>query len=432
MVQPATISPHNTTRCVADRRSIITSPTEIAIIGAGPYGLSIAAHLRAQGASFRIFGEPMLNWRTHMPKGMHLKSEGFASTLFDPAGRFSMRNYCAEKAIPYADEGLPVSLETFCSYGVAFQKQMVPSLDTRAVTALEQIHGGFRLTLSDGERLEARQVIVATGISYYEYLPEEIRGLPRSHCSHSADNQDLSAYRGREVLVLGRGASSTDIAALLLDHGAKVQLVSRDPVEFHLPPGDKPRSLWQRIRNPNLGLGPNWRSAIFTFFAGQFRLLPLSLRQGIISRHLGPAAVWFIREKLENKVSMRAGFTIKAAEVRGDRVHVRFNHRDGSTLDVEVDHVIAGTGYHVDLKRLPYLGEALREQIRLEGTAPALSGHFESSVPGLYFVGLSSALTFGPLTRFAVGAGFTARRISAHLRRRSPRRSAEELLSVRP
>lgn len=372
----------------------------------------------------------MLNWRTHMPKGMHLKSEGFASTLFDPAGRFHMRNYCAEKSIPYAEEGLPVSLETFCSYGVAFQKQMVPSLDMRAVTALERMHGGFRLTLSDGERVEARRVICATGISYYEYLPEEIRGLPRSHCTHSADNQDLSAYRGREVLVLGRGASSTDIAALLLDHGAKVQLVSREPVEFHLPPGKKPRSLWQRMCNPNLGLGPNWRSAIFTFFAGQFRFLPLHLREGIISRHLGPAAVWFIRDKLVNKVSMRSGLSLHSAEVRGDRVHVRFTQRDGSTVELEADHVIAGTGYHVDLKRLPYLAESLRSQLKLEGAAPALSGNFESSVPGLYFVGLSSALTFGPLTRFAVGAGFTARRISAHLRRRTPRRSAEELLSV--
>lgn len=370
-------------------------------------------------------------WRSRMPKGMHLKSDGFASSLFDPDRRCTLRRYCGEKAIPYADLGLPVALETFWSYGLAFQKQMVPSLDRRTVAALERAPEGFRLCLSDGETLLARRVIVATGITYFEYLPEELRSLPRSHCSHSADNHDLSRYRGREVLVLGRGASSTDIAALLLDQGASVQIVSRQPVEFHLPPGDKPRPLWQRLRNPNLGLGPSWRSAVYTFFAGQFRFLPLDLRLRIVKRHLGPAAVWFIRDKLVASVPMRSGYTVLGAEVRNERVHVQFEHHDGSTLELVADHVIAGTGYQADLGRLPFLDDALRSQIKLAGTSPALSRHFESSVPGLYFVGLLSAVTFGPLVRFAHGAGFTARNISAHLRRHRLRPATEDLLSAR-
>lgn len=414
------------------RRSIITTPADVVIIGAGPYGLSIAAHLRAAGVSFRIFGEPMMNWRSRMPKGMHLKSDGFASSLFDPERRLTLRSYCEEKAIAYADLGLPVALETFCSYGLAFQKQLVPALDTRTVAALDRAPQGFRLSLSDGETLQARRVIVATGITYLEYLPEELRSLPRSHCSHSADNQDLSRYRGREMLVLGRGASSTDIAALLLDQGASVQIVSRQAVEFHLPPGAKPRPLWQRLRNPNLGLGPSWRSAVYTFFAGQFRFLPLDLRLRIVKRHLGPAAVWFIRDKLVQGVPMHSGYTVLGAEVRNERVHMQFKHQDGSTLELAADHVIVGTGYQADLRRLPFLNPALRSQIKLAGASPALSGHFESSVPGLYFVGLLSAATFGPLTRFAHGAGFTARNISAHLRRRRPQRASEDLIGSNP
>jgi thioredoxin reductase len=373
-----------------------------------------------------------MNWRSRMPKGMHLKSDGFASSLIDPQRRFTLRKYCGDQGIPYADLGLPVALETFWSYGLAFQKQMVPSLDTRTVAELSRTPEGFRLTLSDGERLAARRVIVATGITYFEYLPEELRSLPRSHCSHSADNHDLSRFRGREVLVLGRGASSTDIAALLLDQGASVQIVSRQPVEFHQPPGKKPRSLWQRIRNPNLGLGPSWRSAVYTFFVGQFRFLPVDLRLRIIKRHLGPAAVWFIRDKLVQSVPMRSGYTLRGAAVRDDRVHIQFTHRDGSTLELQADHVIAGTGYQADVKLLPFLDDALRSQIALEGTSPALSRNFESSVPGLYFVGLLSAVTFGPLTRFAHGAGFTARNISAHLRRRRAQRATEDLIGSNP
>jgi len=279
---------------------------DVAIIGAGPYGLSIAAHLRAVGVSFRIFGEPMKNWRSRMPEGMHLKSDGFASSLFDPGRLFTLAKYCTDEGIPYADLGLPIALETFSSYGNAFQQRMVPSLDTRSVAKLECSGDGFRLRLIDGEELDARRVVIATGISYFEYLPSELAHLPRTRCSHSADNRDLSGYEGRHVLVLGRGASSTDIAALLLDHGASVQIVSREPVIFHLPPGDKPRTMWQRIRHPNFGLGPSFKSAVYTLFPDLFRRLPVRLRQRIVRRHLGPAAVWFIRDKLVGRVSMRS------------------------------------------------------------------------------------------------------------------------------
>ena len=127
---------------------------------------------------------------------------------------------------------------------------------------------------------------------------------------------------------------------------------------------------------------------------------------------------------------MHSGYRLQHAEVRNGRVHVRFaKQEDGSILQFEVDHVIAGTGYRVDLKRLPFLDDATRSRIRLEGSSPLLSRHFESSIPGLYFVGLASAVSFGPLTRFAYGAGYTARILTAYLRRNPARRTAEILCS---
>jgi Pyridine nucleotide-disulphide oxidoreductase len=409
------------------REPITSTSTDVAVIGAGPYGLSIAAFLRAADVPFRIFGEPMLNWRSKMPQGMHLKSDGFASSLFDPEGRFTLRRYCAEHGIEYRDLGLPIALQTFWSYGMAFQKQMVPTLDPRSVANLERTGKGFRLTLSDGSAVDARRVIVATGISCFEYLPPELQRLPATHCSHSADNQDLSKFAGRRVLVIGRGASSTDVAAILLDCGAKVEIVSREPIIFHDPPPPKPRTLWQRTKQPNLGLGPSFRSAVYTAFAGQFRFLPLHIRQRIVTRHLGPAAVWYIRDKLQRHVPMHSGLTFQAAEVRGpEEIAVTFTRQDGTSMHVLVNHVIAGTGYRVDLSRLKFL-DGLRPELALAGTSPALSGAFESSVPGLYFVGLASALTFGPLTRFAPGAGFPARRLCAHLRRGRARQTVEAL-----
>src|SRR5580692_9850358 len=112
-----------------------------AIIGAGPYGLSVAAHLRRSGVPFRIFGRPMDSWRAHMPKGMSLKSDGFASNLSDPDDRFTMEKFCAERGIPYAHTGIPVKLDTFTEYGLAFQERVVPELEDKMVASIERSSG---------------------------------------------------------------------------------------------------------------------------------------------------------------------------------------------------------------------------------------------------------------------------------------------------
>src|SRR5271155_6285976 len=93
--------------------------TPVAIVGAGPYGLSVAAHLRRAQIDFRIFGSPMSRWRWHMPKGMFLKSEGFASNLSDPAARCTLARYCSENGNPYGDQGKPVPLDVFTRYALA-------------------------------------------------------------------------------------------------------------------------------------------------------------------------------------------------------------------------------------------------------------------------------------------------------------------------
>src|SRR5271169_6945356 len=127
-----------------------------AIIGAGPYGLSIAAHFRRQGIPFRIFGRPMDSWLAHMPKGMMLKSDGFASNIYDQENAFTLGQFCAEQGIEYADTGVPVRLETFAAYGLAFRDRMVPELEDKLVTSVDRLPGGFLLQLDDGETVQAR------------------------------------------------------------------------------------------------------------------------------------------------------------------------------------------------------------------------------------------------------------------------------------
>jgi thioredoxin reductase len=391
--------------------------TGVTVVGAGPYGLSAAAHLRARGLNVRIIGNPMQSWRKKMPKDMLLKSAGFASNLSDPNQTFTLRDFCGAEGVPYRDVDHPIPLETFISYGMAFQQRFVPDVEDDRLVELTGCPGGFDLRLESGTSFKSQKVVVAVGIDYFRYLPDPLAVLSRTFCTHSADHRDLDGFKGRDVAVIGGGSSATDLAILLHEAGANVQLIVRKPsVHFGGPwaGGEKGRPLWKRIRAPISGIGPGWRSRIFTDAPWVYRYLPEDVRVRFAANFLGPSGGWFMKERGEG-VPFLLNHQLRGAEIAGDRVRLHLSTPDGIERSLSVDHVIAATGYKVDVHRLPFLNPDIRQQLALAGQSPRLSRHLESSVPGLYFIGAISATTFGPSMRFVVGARFTARTLADHL-----------------
>lgn len=385
----------------------------VAIVGAGPFGLSLAAHLRSAGIDFRIFGKPMHRWRNQMPKGMFLKSEGMASNLSSPGCTHTLARYCADNRLPYADWGVPVALDVFLKYALAFQRELVPEVEEVYVRRVEADNRGFELRLENGATVRAGKVVVATGLEHTIQIPPALAQLPQELLSHTSDHEDLGRFYEKEVTVVGGGQSALETATLLAEEGASVTVIVRKPsLRWNSFPQIGPRSLYRRLRCPRSGLGDGFQLWAYATAPMLFRYLPLDVRLRKVKSTLGPSGAWWLKQRAEGRLRILAGHSVRTARTQHGRAVLNIGGPDGGVFDIEADHVIAGTGYKFDVHRLPFLAQTICSRLRTEDQMPVLSSGFESSVPHLYFTGLSSANAFGPVMRFLVGADYTARVIT--------------------
>lgn len=393
----------------------MTDSVEVAVVGAGPYGLSVAAHLSAAGVSYRHFGVPMKLWRTMMPKGMYLKSQGFASNLSDPRGEKTLEAFCAAAGRPYKYYGLPVALDTFVAYGQWFAEQLSLPVDETLVTSLSRDNGGFLVGTVGTERLRARKVVLAIGVEHFAYLPAPFSGLPKELCGHTSAYTNLSAFKGRRVIVIGAGQSSLESAALLHEGGADVEVLVREPnVVWNGLPLAPDRPFLQRLREPEAGLGSGWSTWFYSNHPELFRRLPASTRVHRSRTALGPAGASWLRPRVEGQFPVRTGNTVTAAVADGDQVKLTVD-ANGARKEFTADHVIAGTGYRWDLSKVSFLDTDLKSALRTVGGGPLVGQGYESAVPGLFVVGPVVAPSMGPVMRFVFGAEHAATTVARQL-----------------
>ena len=386
------------------------------IVGAGPYGLSIAAHLKAAGISYQMYGTPLESWRKFMPAGMVLKSERFASNLWDPNGQFTLERYSAEHGIPYQAAGNPLSLADFLRYADWFRERAVGESIDAKVTRLQRTRTGFLLDFAGAPALEARRVVLATGHMAFRVIPDELAGLPEALCCHSSNIHDLLGYAGRDVTLIGAGQSALETAALLHEAGARVRVIVRSGEVRWNAPRNGERPLAHKIRNPESGIGFGWESFVVSEMPQWFRrVFPADLRHRYVARTWGPAGAYWLRQRVEGRIEVLLNCRVRQAQAEQGRVRLEVQGPDG-TNTVMTDQVIAATGYKVDLDRVEYLDPDLKQSIAREGGAPVLDSHFETSVPGLFVVGIGSAPTFGPVMRFMFGAKHVAPALTRRLR----------------
>lgn len=381
---------------------------DVAIIGAGPYGLSAGVHLKAKGIAACVFGEPMEFWANKMPEGMLLRSPRVASNLSDPDRAFTLETYeAASKKEPRA----PLPLDTFVEYGRWFRHQLSSDLDQRSVLRVDREQSRFRLTLQDGSEIRTSRVVVAAGIGPFRKKPSVFQNMSPQHVMHCYEGRDVRRFAGKRVAVIGAGQSALESAALLHEGGAQVEIISRAShlrwIGMHS---------WLHHMGPlssmlysSHDVGPVGISRLVAY-PKLVSYIPLKVRDKIRTRAVRPAGSRWLPERLK-AVRVTSGQSVSQAKAAGDELVLKLDDRS----ERRVDHVLLGTGYQVDISRYDFLPPDLTGDVMQCDGYPKLASGFSCSVPGLHFIGATAARTFGPLLYFVAGTEFASRALASHI-----------------
>lgn len=389
-----------------------SSDCNVTVVGAGPYGLSSAAYLRAVGLETRVFGEPMAFWENQMPAGMCLRSHPMASHIADPNQELTLDAYCRENGdhVPK-----PVPLERFVNYGRWYQGKAVPDLDKRHVGSVDLCPRGFKIVMADGEEFTSRRVVVAGGISPFAARPTEFAALPSALASHTSEHNDLRKFKGQKVVVIGAGQSALESAALFKEAGIPVEVIARTKslnwVGLHAKLHHL--GLISKVLYSNRDVGPAGLSRLVAV-PHLFRRFPRVFQDRAAYRAIRPAGAGWLQPRIA-EIPITLGRKVVSATVAGSQLRLKLD--DGS--ERLVDHALLATGFRVDVSRYPFLSPSLSKQVKTVNGYPVLKSGLESSIPGLHFVGKPAAWSFGPLLGFVSGAEFASTELVHSITRRN-------------
>ncbi len=377
----------------------MASDTDVQVIGAGPFGLSLAAQLRGDGTDHHVVGRSMEFWSSNMPSGMYLRSE--CDWHLDPLGIDTIEAYLGELGKTPA-EVLPISLAFYLEYARWFQqRKKIAPVDVR-VQRLDREHGSFAVALDDGQTIRANNVVLALGFEYFQHIPSDLAAmLPAGRFSHTCTAVDLTQFAGQRVMIVGGRQSAFEWAALLLEEGAtEIYLTHRhDSPAFAVADWS-----WVNPLVSSMVADPEW-----------FRRLPLEEQEAIKQRMWVEGRMkvepW-LEERLRGD-DVRVWPRTRLAEVV-DGVDGGIEVRLDSGQSAVVDHVIFATGYKVDLSRIPLLAEGnLLDDVETSNGYPVLDEHFQTSVPGLFITSLAASQDFGPFFGFTGAVRTSAKLIAA-------------------
>jgi cation diffusion facilitator CzcD-associated flavoprotein CzcO len=379
-----------------------TQDTELLIIGAGPFGLSLAAYAGQHGIDYTLVGRPLEFWHKHMPRGMYLRSA--CDWHLDPGGVSTIERFLELRGQTPADVE-PLSLQFYLEYTQWFQEQQQIAALPRYVERLDRIDGAayrYRATLEDGRAIRARNVAIAVGFKYFKHQPADLLALlPEGRYSHTCDLVAFDALAGKRWLILGGRQSAFEWAALLREAGAAaVHLSHRHPS----PAFSASNWSWVNPIVDAIAENPGW-----------FRNLP-EHEQAAVGQRLwaeGRLKVepWLAARVQHPSVSIWPETRLVACDVQpGGELLVQLD----SGARLVVDHVILATGYKVNIGQVPFLANGnIAAALATRNGFPVLDEQFQTNLPGLFITSMAANQDFGPFFGFTIATRASAKLIGA-------------------
>jgi thioredoxin reductase len=369
-------------------------PTDFLIIGAGPYSIAVAAYAKSLGVDVTVVGKTLDFWKTHMPRGMFLRSG--PDWHLDAREVATFEAYVKERGLTH-EQINPVPLDIFLDYASWFMGQYAVTPHPALVIQLAHSNGAYTATLDDGSQILADQVLLGLGFAFFKHSPRElVEKLPPGSYTHTCDTVDFEYYRGKRVLIVGGRQSAFEWAALLNEKGAeKVHLAYRHAT----PKFSKVDWSWvQPMARRTLDDHAWWRT--------------LSPEQQESIRHDFWAAgrltleAWLEARVHQLKIQLHEKTVVVAVNTRQDSLDVLLD--DDSQFNVH--HIILATGYHPEMRNVGFLDRTtILDSLETVEGYPVLDTEFQTNLPGLYITGLAATRDFGPPFGFTVGCPVAAK-----------------------
>lgn len=374
--------------------------TNLLIIGAGPFGLAMAAYAQQQGIDHLVVGKPMEFWRDNMPEGMYLRSA--CDWHLDPGNVDTIERFLETQGLTIAAVE-PLSRQFYLAYTQWFRKQKTIEAIPEYVQQLTRISNHpdlFQATLENGQTIEAKQVVVALGFKPFKHVPGDLaKLLPAGRFSHTCDLVDFKAFKGKRCLIIGGRQSAFEWTALLNDAGA----AAVDICHRH----DSPKFAaadWSWV-NPLVDAmvdNPNW-----------FRNLTPGEKDEVNHRLWAEGRLkvepWLESRVMKETVKLWPNTQVTSCdELPSGELEVKLDNGQGLT----VDHIILATGYKVQIDQVPFLGRGeLLDELHIHNGYPVLDEHFQTNIPGLYFTSMAATQDFGPFFAFTISVRTSAKLI---------------------
>ncbi|MDW7691569.1 NAD(P)-binding domain-containing protein [Flammeovirgaceae bacterium SG7u.111] len=359
---------------------------DLIIIGAGPYGLSLATIAKAKGLKYLVLGKPLEFWDNNMPKEMILRSgKGWH---IDPLEVHTFQKFLLERSY---DDLNYFSKKIFIEYGRWFLAKKQLNIAEEYVLNINREDSIYQLDTSDNNTYISSAVVVAIGAKYFYYIPKDIvSNIPANFYSHTCHTIDFHGYANKRILVVGGRQSAFEWATLLTENGCeKVTLSypSSTPSFSKSNWGIADELVKKYEENPNwyYNLSQEKKSKIDQSFwkEGRLKIEP-----------------WLEERLKKDKYVAYPNSRVTSCTQKGDFLEIQID----ADITVKVDHILFATGYKVDIARIPFMKNSnIVEGIDTINGSPVLDENYQSNQKGLYFTGISSTKSMGLFFGFLIG-----------------------------